>query len=319
MRSPDWTRGELLDAVPSPAICAARWRARRFTARLSPKVSVAIDGGGTLGLDGLAADVRLSADLMNDAAVFHVGVGGDAATATISVSSPPGTRVEAAAGCSMSSHSTDASARARDVLATGGVAPFQAALADLLSSLDHLAGARLAIGSTERHRPHPLRDGSFACGLGLAFGPRRGNNARTLDASGTACRRRRYSRRARPRAVGHWLDPANRAAVAAEAETLGFVVRANDPRRYVIACAGAPICAAAHIAARSLAPAVAAAAENYLDNDFRIHISGCAKGCAHAGAATLDRCRPPDGCAVIADGTVHDEPLRFARQVTCHP
>ena len=72
------------------------------------------------------------------------------------------------------------------------------------------------------------------------------------------------------------LTPQTVPLVAAEAETLGFVVRANDPRRYVIACAGAPICAAAHIAARSLAPAVTAAAEKYLDNDFRIHISGCA-------------------------------------------
>ena len=97
--------------------------------------------------------------------------------------------------------------------------------------------------------------------------------------------------------------------MAAEAETLGFVVRANDPRRYVIACAGAPICASAHIAARSLAPAVAAAAETYLDDDVRIHISGCPKGCAHAGAADLTVVGRPDGCALIANGTVHDEPV----------
>ena len=39
-----------------------------------------------------------------------------------------------------------------------------------------------------------------------------------------------------------------------DAERLGFIVRADDPRRHVVACAGAPICSSAHIAARAIAP-----------------------------------------------------------------
>ena len=46
-------------------------------------------------------------------------------------------------------------------------------------------------------------------------------------------------------------------SLAAAAEALGFIVHADDPRRRVIACAGAPICASANIAARTLAPQIA--------------------------------------------------------------
>ncbi len=160
---------------------------------------------------------------------------------------------------------------------------------------------------------HVLRDGSSACGVGLAFGhasaetfERLTQAAETSGATGL--------RVAADRAllvVG--LTPKTLPIVTAAAESLGFVVRGDDPRRYVIACAGAPICAAAYIAARSIAPSVAAAAAGQnLDSHFRIHISGCAKGCAHAGAASVTIVGRDDGCAVIANGSVHDAPVALA-------
>lgn len=280
-------------------------------ARLSPKVSVVIDGGGTLGLDSLAADVRLSADVLNGAEVFRIGIAGDGATATKLGVVASGDGVEAARRMLDVIARRGRTARARDVLATEGISPFKTALAGLVVSLDHVGDSTPA-RITDPVGQHLQRDGSFACGVGLAFGhawattlERLTRAAQNAGAAGV--------RVATDRAllvIG--LTPQTVPLVAAEAETLGFVVRANDPRRYVIACAGAPMCAAAHIAARSLAPAVAAAAEKYLDNDFRIHISGCPKGCAHAGAANLTVVGGPDGCAVIAHGTVHDEPVAVA-------
>jgi hypothetical protein len=41
-------------------------------------------------------------------------------------------------------------------------------------------------------------------------------------------------------------------------------------------------------------------------------ISAFAKGCAHAGAASLTIVGRPDGCAIIADGSVHDSPVALA-------
>jgi len=102
------------------------------------------------------------------------------------------------------------------------------------------------------------------------------------------------------------VAPGSAAALTLRAENLGFIIRADDPRRRVIACAGAPICASAHIASRALAPAIAA---DVVVLDGIIHISGCAKGCAHAAAAALTIVGTAEGCAMIANGTVGDAPF----------
>jgi len=60
----------------------------------------------------------------------------------------------------------------------------------------------------------------------------------------------------------------------------GFITDADDPRRSIPACAGAPACARASVPARTDAAYLAA-------RGLRgIHVSGCAKGCAHPGATT---------------------------------
>ena len=102
------------------------------------------------------------------------------------------------------------------------------------------------------------------------------------------------------------------APFATTAESLGFIVRADDPRRYVVACAGAPICASAHIAARAIGPVIAACAASYLDGSFKIHVSGCAKGCAHPAKAALTVVGTATSCALVADGSARDTPFMFA-------
>jgi precorrin-3B synthase len=49
----------------------------------------------------------------------------------------------------------------------------------------------------------------------------------------------------------------------------------------------APACESAKLSTRELALAIAEAARRFLDGSLTIHISGCAKGCAHPGAAAL--------------------------------
>jgi precorrin-3B synthase len=302
---------EILDAGSVAA--DLRWTLAHTSlpARLAAKVSVAIDGGGALDLDSLAADIRLCADLANSATVLHVGVAGNAATATHLGVIASADGVEAARRLLEIIARHGRMARARDVIATYGAAVFTAALAGVAVTPDHSGSHKLARIADPIGR-HLLRDRSFAFGVGLAFGH---VDATTLQRLVTAAETAGAAgiRVAADRAllvVGLTAETAQ--MVAAEAARLGFVVRANDPRRYVVACAGAPICAAAHIAARALGPAVADAAQRHLDSDFRIHISGCAKGCAHAGAANLTVVGRNDGCAIIANGSVGDAPVAFA-------
>jgi precorrin-3B synthase len=297
---------EILDAGRLAADLRTALAETSLAARLAPKVSIAIDGGGAPGLGGLAADVRLYATATHNGALLRVSVGGDDARATELGAVAPNDGVQAAVRSLEVIARNGRAARARDIVAAGGAAAFRAAVADLL-----IADAP-PCNSPKSGEPigaHRLRDTTVAVGIGLAFGhadaatlERLAEAAHALGAAGL---------RAAPRRalmiVG--LAPAAASSAAAIAEGLGFIIRADDPRRHVIACAGAPICSSAHIAARAVAPHIAEIAAPQLGPAFDIHISGCAKGCAHARAAALTIVGSADGCALIAGGSVRDRPF----------
>jgi precorrin-3B synthase len=67
---------------------------------------------------------------------------------------------------------------------------------------------------------------------------------------------------------------------AAKLNALGFITDSTDPRRSIAACPGAPACGSATVASRADASFLASLG---IEN---IHVSGCAKGCAHHRAAT---------------------------------
>jgi precorrin-3B synthase len=92
------------------------------------------------------------------------------------------------------------------------------------------------------------------------------------------------------------------------AQRLGFIVRADDPRRQVVACAGAPICASAEIPTRALAPSLAKVAFAGVDAPM-VHLSGCAKGCACPRSAPLTVVGIEGRCGVVVNGSARGEPL----------
>jgi precorrin-3B synthase len=272
---------------------------------LSAKVSVTVDGGGPLNLDTIAADVRLAATHGDAVAV---SVGGDAAGASHLgvVALKDGTAVVLRLLEILALHGRDA--RTRDVIRAKGIAAFRTAIADLIINNRATASQRRsgdAIGS------HPLRNGSLACGVGLAFGHADASSLQRLTEAAAAAGASGL-RTAPGRALMILgLTPKTAPSFGDAAAALGFIVRADDSRRHVIACAGAPICASAEIASRALAPHIAAAAAPHLNSAFRIHISGCAKGCAHPAAAALTVVGTPQGCALVANGTARDAPFKL--------
>jgi precorrin-3B synthase len=281
--------------------------ARSSLARiLSSKVSVAIDGGAALDLDGIAADVRLRADAVDEVAALCVSVGGDGRSAAHlgCIASRDG--VEAATRLLEVVARRGGQARARDVVTAENSIVFRAVIADLII---HDGAVRSESRFSDAVGPHPLRDGTFAYGVGLAFGHADTTSLQRLTEAAKAAGA--SGMRAAPgRAlmiVG--LRQQLASSFAAAAAALGFIVRSDDPRRHVIACAGAPICASADIAARALAPQIAAAAAPHLDGSFKIHISGCAKGCAHPAPAALTIVGTSSGCALIVNGSTHDAPF----------
>ena len=84
----------------------------------------------------------------------------------------------------------------------------------------------------------------------------------------------------------------------------GLVTRADDPRLRVVACTGAPACPEAKVETRLLAAALAP----HLPKDARLHVSGCAKGCAHPANSDLTLVGTDNGFSLVRHGTARDEP-----------
>jgi precorrin-3B synthase len=321
---------EILDAGALAADLRRALMQRSMAEKLSAKVSVAVDGGGAINLANVSADIRLSAYSRDGETMLAVAVGGDDANSVLLGSVAAVDGVEAATRLLDVLARRGRDARARNVLASEGIAPFR----DALSSCPALCRASTSYVRSETKDVdgrdigersdavlrtampghdggviglHPLRDGSLGCGVGLAFGHADADPLeRLIDAANATSA---HGFRAAPgRAlIAVALAPNTAAAFVAAAEKLGFIVRADDPRRSIIACAGAPICASAHIASRALAPRIAGLAK------FPIHISGCAKGCAHAAPAALTVVGTPEGCALIANGSARDAPFAVVR------
>ena len=260
--------------------------ASSLASQLSAKVSVIVDGGGELHLDDVAADVRLRAVRTDRGVRFHVALGGTAAAA-VAIGAVP---VDRAVDCAIRLFerlAAFAPERMRKAVESAGAARFASGLAEILEQAPDPAARPAA----EPVGIHPLRSGEVARGIALPFGhsdaevlSRLIAEAETAGAKGL--------RTAPGRALlfaGLSLDAVH--SFFARATSLGFIADPADPRRRVIACAGAPICASGEIPARALAPAVAQAvrAVNFTGP---IHVSGCAKGCAHPAPAPLDDHRP---------------------------
>ena len=87
----------------------------------------------------------------------------------------------------------------------------------------------------------------------------------------------------------------------------GLITDSDSPLLRIVACTGAPGCPQALIATRPLARRLS----RWLPPGKRLHVSGCAKGCAHPGAAPLTLVGRPCGTVdLIRGGTASDAPGR---------
>lgn len=253
---------EIADARPLARRIRAEVARAGIAGRLGPKVSVVIDGGGSIRLDGLKADVRLEAEPVGADVLWTLNGAG--------APLPEAAAAERAVALLAQIAVIGPSARATDLWGTGDKA------------------ARVV---RERARPPIgpilLHDGRLAVGVGLPFGA---VDADTLCAIADAAQAAgaRDLRPAPDRVLlACGLDPAAAGAFFETAARLGCLVQASDPRAFVAACPGAPACASAHMPARALAPAIADALAPLLDGSVSIHLSACTKGCAHPAPATL--------------------------------
>jgi precorrin-3B synthase len=223
---------------------------------LPPKVSVVVDGGGGLHLDAVTADVRLraaqSSRLPRSGTLrFYLGVGGDdvsavwlGTVAAADVADPvlDLLRIIAARGV-----------RAAEIARTEGVEAFACVAATLIGP----ASAPPRRMPAEMIGLHPGLDGTISVGIGLAFGHTHADPlAEILRLAATGGARAVWPLPDRALLLIGASAP-DALKIMVTAHELGFVVQADDPRRRIAACPGAPACLSGLIPARALALALA--------------------------------------------------------------
>jgi precorrin-3B synthase len=323
---------ELADPRPLAERIREGIEAAGLANRLGPKVSVVIDGGGRLGMDTVLADVRLVAARHDREILWHLAIGGSAATAR-----SIGMFGETTA-CEATLNALDAVAvlgrenRARDLPSPlwGGSASErnEVELARRGGGAQIDPPPRLTLPALQGSfvdPPHkgegkapptpigliPLRDEAYALFLALPFGSMPAdklialaNTAASLGASEI-----RFAPQRTLLVLG--LSEAACAELRAAACSLGFVTDPADPRTKIAACPGAPACASGHIATRSIAEDIAREAGDILDSSFSLHVSGCAKGCAHPAEATLTLVGGEKGAGLVVSGTAKALPAAY--------
>ncbi|WP_342140902.1 precorrin-3B synthase [Methylobacterium fujisawaense] len=98
------------------------------------------------------------------------------------------------------------------------------------------------------------------------------------------------------------------AAAVREALSVDFIVAADDPRRAIDACTGAPGCASGSTRTLTDAARLAAAFAPLAALGRAAHVSGCAKGCARPGPADLTLVGRDGLYGVVIGGAPADEP-----------
>ncbi|TPJ29496.1 precorrin-3B synthase [Mesorhizobium sp. B2-8-3] len=327
-----------------------------LTARLGPKVSVVVDGGGQLTMDAVTADVRLKAVGAGGDVLWSVSVAGDGHSsrplATVDADASRDIAVAAlrmVAERGREAHARDLSERQLNSLARWhsvtppsvlpDISPARGEI-DLSSALSPIgkvepsaksAGGepspKLPIsppagemsgrteGGVKKRQPktHPigtfaLTDG-HALGIALPYGSMPAQNL--IDLATQAANLGASEIRLAPGRALLFLGLSAPSTLQSSAAALGFVTDPADPRTRIAACPGAPACASGRIATRAIAETIAKESAGLLDASLSLHISGCAKGCAHSGTAALTLVGDENGAGLVVDGTAKALPAAY--------
>lgn len=292
---------EIADAEPLAAAIRAAIAAHRPQLVLAPKLSIVVDGGGTLGLTDMVADIRIDALRRADGLFWRLSAGGDRSSARGVATVADGDAVSAVLTALEALHGLGPAARGRDL----NVEALRSHFGSLACSVGvaDMASPRPPVRPIGRHR---LGDGT-ALGVGLAYGQTSAASLETLM-EGLAALGAKEVRLAPHRSllVLGLADTAIEPAVAL-AKREGFWTRAEEPGNAIAVCAGSAGCASGRFDTKVAADLLVAQAPDLLDGSLTVHISGCAKGCAHPRAAALTLVGRDNGVALAIDARAGDE------------
>ncbi|WP_438764658.1 hypothetical protein [Kushneria sp. TE3] len=280
-------RGQILTGAPSG---------------LAPKCAVVIDAGGWAGLAGLSGDVYVRLD--GDRGGW-IGVAGDHGSATWLGWMVASKLASAVLGILSEIDALGAMARGQHLLVHVSIYT----LCDLLGC---------------RPGAPPPRSGVYQ---GPDAGARRQRDVLDLVwpfGQLPALKLLRFTREAqRCGALGfaaapgrHWRltcrEHADIDAIIRAAREAGLIAADDDPRLSIVACTGAPGCASAFMATHDTARALSERWSQWFDDSVRLHLSGCAKGCASLDVCTFTLVGMAHGIGLVFQGNPRGVPRLIA-------
>lgn len=299
----DLDPGALIDARAMARTLEAGLLADPALRALPGKFGFAIDGGGSVPLGSVGADVSLLAHRAEEGACVALVLGDERAMARrVAPSGAVAAALSASRAFLTFRRGRPGIRRMRHLLAEIG--------ADALFGEAGLGG-RQRTTLIDRRSPEPMFGlrhlGSVPMiGVGAPFGAWGAIDlaamAEIAAASPAASLR-----------VTPWraillagLAPDQAEAALASLAARGLIVSGADPRRAIACCPGAPACASASVPTRDLAAAIAAQL-NQTTKGSGLHISGCGKGCASSasGLALVGR----EGLYDLVEGRPGDPPV----------
>lgn len=289
------------DGVAMARELESRLRSDIALQTLPAKFAFAVDGGGRWPLGDTGADIALMA--ASSGQFWRVGLGGSSL-----VSRPIGmdgaiSVVIRLAGTFLANGSKQGLRRMRDLVARDGA-----------TAIFATAGIAVAEPGGHGYQPvlpdagcHQLNAAATIAAIGLPFGR---IEAAQLDRLAVAAGPEASIRLTPWRLLA--VSCSNEAAaikLLAAAASENLVASASDPRLAIDACTGSPGCANASTPARKDAAQIASDLPGSMFRRGTIHVSGCAKGCAHRGAAPVTLVGRDGFYDLILNGGPADHPV----------
>ena len=287
---------EIANAADMEAALRRRLGGLLSSHHLAPKLSILIDGGGQFSLSTLIADIRLVA---RESGQWLLSIAGDEETATTLALDNVDAVIAAVGELLQMLISRGRQTRARNIET--------AALHDRFPQMDSIRSTRAAPRKTSFSGGTRLANGKIIFGVRLQFGQVKATDLISfLDAAKSAgVQEIRLAPDRGFLLMG--LDETAVPAMERSAIDHGFGVTANEPAEQIAACAGAGACASAFYDTRALAGRLMDRIPALFDGSMKIHLSGCAKGCAHR-RADLAIVGSAEGYGFIVDGLAADRP-----------
>lgn len=275
--------------------------------RLPSKFGFLIDDGGALPLAGVSADVRFTAiaTLEGPRFVITLGSAEDLAIATCE----PTEFVDHAARLAqafLALRTQTPARRMRDLVRSIGVAAIASTAGVALRSTPAGAERSFAIDRVIGH--HDINGMSYI-GVALPFGRLSGDALNYLAT--VAARHGATELRLTPWRAILIVGISAQAAddMLTELHNHGFILDAADARLHVAACPGAPACANGTTPVQPDAARFSRLVSGLSPAGIALHVSGCAKGCAHASAAPFTLVGNAGSYDLIENGTAADTPV----------